>query len=97
MTFLIGDTVRFEAVIKNFEGIEQAPAEIKLAIYKSDGTTELLSPTAATLKTGKVAEYYYDWTIAATLAEAQTLIAVWTWSGPHKKKVTFDVEPVANI
>ena len=92
MAFLIGDTIRLGAVIRNLDGDEQVPAAITLTIYRSDGTTKLLDAGIPTKKTGRISEYYYDWTISELLASAETLIAVWGWTGPHKKKITFDVE-----
>lgn len=91
--FLIGDTIRLSAIIKNLDGQEEAPETITVTIYKADGATKLLDAGIPTPKTGRVAEYYLDWTISIELTAAEKLTAVWNWTGPHKKKVTFEVEP----
>lgn len=92
MAFLIGDTVRLSATIKNLAGEEEAPASVTVSIYRDDHTTALVTTQAATLKAGTTAEYYYDWTIA-TVTAAETLTALWIWTGPHKKTIDFEVEP----
>lgn len=94
MAFLIGDTVRLEATIKDYDGDEQAPASITVTVYRQDGTTALLSAGVPSLKAGTTAQYYYDWTIpGASLTTAESLIALWEWTGPHKKSLEFDVIP----
>jgi hypothetical protein len=92
MAFLIGDTIRLSATIKNLDGNEQAPAAITVTVYREDGATKLLDAGVPTLKGGTTAQYYYDWTIpAATLIYAETLNALWSWTGPHKKVIAFEV------
>ena len=94
MAFLIGDTVRLGATIKNFDGDEEAPAAITVTVYREDGTTKLLDGQAASLKASTTAQYYWDWTVpGATLTVPETLIVLWDWTGPHKKTINFDVEP----
>lgn len=92
MAFLIGDTIRLNATIKNLDDVEEAPAEVKLTIYSEDGTTKLLTDEVAILKDGTTAQYYVDWKID-TITAAETLIAVWSWTGPHIKKVNFECKP----
>lgn len=92
MAFLIGDTIRLGATLKNLDGDEQAAASVLVTVYREDGTTKLLTDQAATLKSGTVAEYYHDWTVD-TVTEAETLTALWDWTGPHKKKINFEVIP----
>lgn len=94
MAFLIGDTVRLEATIKDYDGNEEAPASITVTVYGQDGSTKLLNAGVPTLKAGTTAQYYYDWTIpGASLTAAETLIALWEWTGPHKKAIDFEVIP----
>lgn len=93
MAYIIGDTIRLEATIKDLDGDDFAPAAITVSVYREDGTTKLLDAGVATKKTGRVADYYYDWQIPTSITKEETLTAVWDWSGPHKKKKTFDVEP----
>jgi len=89
MAFLIGDTIRLSATIKNLDGNEQAPAAITLTIYRDDAITKLLDAGVPTLKAGTTAQYYYDWTVA-TVVVAETLTALWEWTGPHKKSMEFE-------
>jgi hypothetical protein len=93
MAFLIGDTIRLGATFKNLDGDEQAPASVLVTVYREDGETKLLTDQAATLKSGTTAQYYHDWTVSGTLTAAETLIALWEWTGPHKKTKTFEVIP----
>jgi len=90
MNYLIGDTIRFLAIIKNFEGVEEAPAVIKVSVYKQD-RTEILPPTTPDLIIGTTAQYKYDWQIPTGTAKNSTLIVVWNWSGPQKKEMNFIV------
>jgi len=92
MAFTIGDTVRLSATIKNLSGNEQAPAVITVTVYRENGTTKVLDAGVPSLTAGTVAQYYYDWTIA-TVTAAETLTALWEWTGPHKKAINFEVEP----
>jgi hypothetical protein len=94
MAFLIGDTVRLGATIKNFDGDEEAPAAVTVTVYRQDGSTKLLDAGVASLKSGTTAQYYYDFTIpGATLTAPETLIALWDWTGPHKKTMDFEIIP----
>ena len=93
MAFLIGDTIRLKATIKNLAGVEVAPAATTVTIYRDDGSTKLVDGAAASLKAGTTAQYYYDWTVG-TVTAAETLTAVWDWTGPHKAKLAFEVEAV---
>jgi len=94
MAFLIGDTIRLGATIKDYDGNEEAPASITVTVYRQDGSTKLLTDGVASLKAGTTAQYYYDWTVpGATLTAPETLIALWTWTGPHKKAIDFEVIP----
>jgi hypothetical protein len=90
MAFLIGDTIRLSATIKNLDGNEQAPAAITVTVYRDDGTTKILDAGVPSLKTGTTAQYYYDWTVA-TVTSAETLTVLWEWTGPHKKSMEFEV------
>ncbi len=92
MDYLIGDTIRLKATIKNLMGEEEAPVDISVTIYKLDGT-ELLTAGEPTLVNGTTAQYYYDWEIDSSLKSTTQLIAIWEWSGPHKKKLLFTVVP----
>lgn len=93
MAFLIGDTVRLGATIKNFDGEEEAPASITVTIYREDGETKVLNVQPPNLKAGTTAQYYYDWTILGSLTVPETLIVLWDWTGPHKKTLNFEVIP----
>jgi hypothetical protein len=63
-----------------------------VTVYRDDGSTKLLDGQAATKETGTTAQYYHDWTIS-TVTAAETLTALWEWTGPHKKRINFEVEP----
>ena len=91
--YIIGDTIRLKATIKNYAGTETAPATITVSVYQLDGTT-LLDAGIPTLTDGTTAQYYYDWTILASLTVDERLAAVWEWSGPHQKKLLFNVIPL---
>ncbi len=54
MDYLIGDTIRLKATIKNLMGEEEAPVDISVTIYKLDGT-ELLTAGEPTLVNGTTA------------------------------------------
>lgn len=91
MDYLIGDTIRLKATIKNFVGVETAPAsEPTVSVYELD-ETELLSSGVSSLTTGTTAQYYYDWKVSTGLTANTNLIAVWSWDDLHKKKMTFGV------
>jgi len=91
MDYLIGDTIRLKATIKDFAGTESAPgADPTVSVYKLD-ETELLSSGGSNLSSGTTAQYYYDWKIPVTLTSNTNLIAVWSWDDTHKKKMTFSV------
>ena len=94
--YIIGDTIQLKATIKNFVGAEDAPGTITVEVQKLDGTV-LLSSTGtapALVSTGVTAQYYKDWTISTGLTEDTRLAAIWKWSGPHKKKILFNVIPI---
>jgi hypothetical protein len=94
MAFLIGDTIRLGATIKDFDGNEEAPAAITVTVYKQDGTTKVLDAGIPSPIAGTTAQYYYDWTIpGATFTAPETLIALWDWTGPHKKTMDFEIIP----
>jgi len=96
MTYIIGDTIRLKATIKNLLGVEQPSTGLTVGVYKLDGTV-LFSTGTPTLSTGTTAQYYYDWTIAGTtgvggtLTKDTKLVALWEWEGPHQKELVFDV------
>ncbi|MBA7551223.1 hypothetical protein ES705_43759 [subsurface metagenome] len=99
MDYLIGDTIRLKATIKNFAGVETAPAsEPTVSVYDLDETELLSSGVSALTSTGVTAQYYYDWKVTSTGVNALTantnLIAVWSWDDKHKKKMTFSVVTV---
>lgn len=91
MDYLIGDTIRLKAVIKDFAGTETAPgSEPTVSVFELD-ETELLSSGVSALSTGTTAQYYYDWLVPVTLTTNTELIMVWSWDALHKKKKTFSV------
>ena len=91
MDYLIGDTIRLKATIKNFAGTESAPAVVpKVSVYDLDGDI-LLSSGTSNLTGGTTAQYYYDWKVSTGLTVNTNLIAVWCWDDTHKKKMTFSV------
>lgn len=90
-TYLIGDTIRLKATIKNLDGDEEAPATKVVSVFRADGTTELLTDGAPSLTAGTTAQYYYDFTIPTSLVATEDLIALWEWAGPHSKKIVFRV------
>jgi len=90
MDYLIGDTIRLKATIKDFAGEVSAPAEKPtVSVFDLDGD-ELLSSGTSSTGDG-TAEYYYDWKVSTGLTTNTNLIAVWSWDGVHKKKMTFGV------
>lgn len=91
MEYLIGDTIRLKATIKNLAGEEEAPADISVKICKSDGT-KIYEDATPNLTPGTTAQYYSDWEID-TIESITSLIMIWDWSGPHKKKLSFTVVP----
>jgi len=91
MDYLIGDTIRLKATIKDFAGVETAPvSKPTVSVFDLD-ETELLSSGGSTLTTGTTAQYYYDWKVSTGLTANTNLIAVWSWDDTHKKKMTFSV------
>jgi len=91
----IGDTIRLKATIKNFDDVETAPASVTVSVYKLDGTALLTSTGGIpTLTSGTTAQYYYDYTVSTGLTSATKLMALWEWTGPHKKRMNFDVVPM---
>jgi hypothetical protein len=95
MDYLIGDTIRLQATIKNFAGALSAPGNNPtVSVFDLDGT-ELLTSGASSSGSSGSAEYYYDWKVLSTGTNALTananLIAVWSWDDTHKKKMTFSV------
>jgi len=91
MDYLIGDTIRLKATIKNLLGVEAAPVSISVKVLKLDGT-EIYEDETPTLTADTTAQYYSDWEISGVESEAQ-LTAVWEWAGPHKKRISFVVIP----
>lgn len=95
MHYLIGDTIRLKATIKNLDGNEDEPASLPtVAVYRAN-KTELLAPAEAIKVEESTAQYYYDWKINGQIKAAyQTLTAVWSWDDKHKKRIKFKVQPV---
>lgn len=93
MGYIVGDTIRLKATIKNLLGVEEAPIDLTVGVYKLDGTV-LFSTGVPTLTNGTTAQYYYDWTISGDFATwEKKLAAVWKWDGPHRKEMLFDITP----
>ncbi len=90
--FVIGDTIQLKATIKNYAGTETAPAVIGVFVKQLDGT--ILSSGTPSLSTGTTAQYYYNYTVSTGLTSDTRLAVVWEWSGPHKKKILFNVIPI---
>ena len=90
MSYIIGDTIRFLATIKNFEGAEEKPAVITVSVYKLDGTV-MLAPITPDLIDGTPAQYKYDWLIPIEIKKNSTLVTIWDWSGPQKKEISFSI------
>ena len=90
MSYIMGDTIRLLATIKNFAGVEEAPASITVSVCELDGT-EILAPIIPDLIDGTTAQYKYDWLIPIVTEKNSTLVAVWDWSGPQKKEMSFCV------
>lgn len=93
MSYIIGDTIRLKATIKNLTNEEEAPASITVSVHQLDGT-ELLSSGIPSLSAGTTAQYYYDYTISTGLTIDERLAVVWSWTGPHKKKMLFNTIPI---
>jgi len=92
MAYLVGDTIRLKATIKDFSDTEKAPASIKINIYNRAGTA-LVSSGTPSLTAGTTAQYYYDYSIPSTITAREQLTAIWDWTGPHKKRIAFNVIP----
>ena len=92
MKYKIGDTIRLRATIKNLLGVEAAPAAISVKVYTPEGN-KIYEDLTPSLTGGTTAQYYSDWTIDTVTSETQ-LSALWEWTGPHKKKMLFDVVPI---
>lgn len=85
--YLIGDTIRFTAEIKNLAGETYDPDAVTVSVFSEDGT-ELLESKAATKD--EAGSYHYDWEVTG-VTDRNNLIVVWDWSGPHKKRKKFKV------
>jgi hypothetical protein len=94
MAYLIGDTIRLKATIKDLDGELLAPASINLTVYRADGTTKLLDAAVPALVAGMTSTYYYDWQISTSLTATERLIALWEWTGGQKKSMRFNVNPI---
>jgi hypothetical protein len=91
----IGDTIRFKAIIKDFDNVEANASLITVSVYKLDKTALLTSTGGIPTSTG-TGYYYQDWTVSTGLSEATKLIALWEWTSsalPHKKRMNFNVIP----
>jgi len=87
--YLIGDTIRFTAAIRDLDGEIQNPGEITVSVFSAAGEELLASQPA--IKDG-AGSYHYDWEIQGII-DKSNLIVVWDWSGPHKKRMKFKVIP----
>ncbi|GAJ03522.1 unnamed protein product [marine sediment metagenome] len=93
MKYIISDTIRLKATIKNLLGVEEAPAGLTVSVYKLDGAV-LLSGGEPSLTDGTTAQYYYDWTISGNFNKwDKRLAVVWKWYGPHRKEMLFNITP----
>ena len=92
-TYLIGDTIRLKATIKNMVGEEEAPGTITISVKELDGII-LLDTETPTLTSGTTAQYYYDWTVSTGITTDRRLAVIWNWTGPHKKKMMLNVIPI---
>jgi hypothetical protein len=92
MAYLVGDTIRLKATVKNFDDTEYAPVSIKIDIYDRDNTV-LVSSGDPSLTGGTTAQYYYDYTISTGITAEEQLTALWRWSDLHKKRISFNVIP----
>ncbi len=90
--YLIGDTIRFAASIVKLDGEPYYPDEVTVSVFLKDGT-KLLDKAGADKIIGEEGEYKYDWLIDSKLEKDSKLVVIWDWSGPHKKKLEFLVEP----
>ena len=92
---LIGDTIRLEATIKNYAGVETAPDDAPtVSVYRSDGSTLLLDSATSVLTEDTTAQYTYQWQIPSTLTASERLIMLWQWAASevtHRKKQHFNV------
>ena len=92
--YLIGDTIRLKATIKNLAGVESAPAsEPTVSVFDKDETA-LLSSGTSSLTAGTTAQYYYDWKVSTGLTADANLITVWNWDDTHKARMNFSVVTV---
>ena len=90
MDYLIGDTIRLKASIKNLAGVASAPADYPtVSVYDMDETALLSSGTSST--GSSVGEYYYDWKVSTGLTADTDLMVVWSWDDTHKARMSFSV------
>jgi len=90
--YLMGDTVRLKAVIKDYDGDLATPAAITVSVINDSGTAVLSSVAANLLSTGT---YYYDWTISG-VTERCALIVEWIYddsSKTHRDTMRMTVVP----
>ena len=86
--YVIGDTIRFTAEIKDMEGNLYDPQTIAVSVIGADGA-EFLEETTPT-KTD-VGNYYYDWQIQG-MTENYNLMVVWEWDN-NMYRMKFKVVP----
>ena len=87
-SYLLGDTIRLKATILNMSGVEEAPASITVSVYQRTGK-KLLDAGEPELTADTTAQYYYDWLIPVNTRNNTVLVAVWDWTGSHKKEIDF--------
>ena len=87
--YLIGDTVRLKATIKDFDGNLTDPAAATVSVLKDDGTVVLSCTTATKSSTGV---YIYDWTIS-NVTDRCSLIVQW-WYEDTSGKTHYDTQRI---
>lgn len=93
MDYLIGDTIRLKASIKNLAGVASAPAtNPTVSVFDLDETELLSSGSSST--GSSLGDYYYDWKVSTGLTANANLIAVWSWDDTHKASMDFSVVTV---
>lgn len=86
----IGDTVTTRVNFKSFDGTPYEPTDVKLKIYKTTITSNVLIETISLTESDKtgIGEYTYNYVIPETLDTKETDILVYEFSGIYDGKPT---------
>jgi len=88
--YLIGATIRFTALIQDFDGETYDPETITVSVYTADGTKLLDAATPSEAEEDETEyNYYYDWKVSGITSKSG-LIVVWDYDD-DKKRMKFKV------